>query len=751
MDPVRFLLCIHNHQPVGNFDYVIEDAYARAYLPFLDVLEQHPTISWALHNSGCFWEWLEKNHPEYIDRIGKGVELGQIELLAGGFYEPILPALTPEDRRGQVEKLRRYLKERFGINARGLWLTERVWEPDLPVDLVDAGITYLPIDDTQLHQVGVAPDRVRGAFLTESAGRVMRLFPALMSLRYRIPYANAQEVVDFLGNPFPGGGTGLALYADDGEKFGIWPGTHKLVYQERWLDKFLTALEKAVDRVTMTTFAREIEESQPVGLVYLPTGSYVEMGKWSLPADYQETYGRVRDALDAVDLGEEAKLFVRGGFWRNFFARYPESSWMHMRALDGSGRCRAFRSTMQKGVWKETRDHFWRAQCNCAYWHGVFGGLYLPHLRHGIYQEIIRGEALLARSLRGRGAWVGAREVDLDLDGHNEIVLENDTLALYLDPDRGGRLLEWDDRSAAMNLINVLSRRREHYHSQVQEAPGEELPEGGTIHAGIKTKETGLRELMTYDWYDRASLSDHFFDECPDPGRLERGEIHELGDFVNQPYNHELIEGREEVSLRLWRVGGIWRDGQSQALRLEKTVCVKAGERRYTVAYRYRSLAEEPLRVWVAVENHFNLLAANAPDRFLVINGRKARPAILGAEGTGRSVEWIALVDDWQGWHVRVVPEKPVDYCRYPVRTVSLSESGAESNDQGLALLLLFPLELGQGEETTFGLSFSVHNGRPALKESRARRATRTGLGERRQLESRRESSGRSKLTQVQG
>jgi alpha-amylase len=744
VEQIRFLLCVHNHQPVGNFDHVIEDAYQRAYLPFLDVLEEHPEVPWALHNSGCLWEWLEKHHPEYIDRIGRGVDRRQIELLAGGFYEPVLPALTQADRRGQVEKMRAYLDRRFGADARGLWLTERVWEPDLPIDLAAAGITYLPIDDTQLHQVGIAPERVRGGFMTESGGQALRIFPALMSLRYKIPYAEPDEVVRFLRDPFPGGGSGLALYADDGEKFGIWPGSHKLVYKEKWLHRFLTALQESAERVTLTTFAREMELDAPLGLVYLPTGSYAEMGEWSLPPDHQESYLAVREKLTAGGQKEEADLFVRGGFWRSFFARYPESNWMHMRTLEASVRCRAFRKALPAASWEQARDHLWRAQCNCAYWHGVFGGLYLPHLRHGIYGELIRGETLLARSLHGRGPYVAAREADLDVDGHHELLLENDAEALFFDPDRGGRLVEWDDRSAAMNLINVLSRRPEHYHRQLEEETaaqvageseevgeepagvGGETAAAATIHAGIRAKESGLRDLLSYDWYDRACLTDRFFDEPPEPLRLSRGELHEVGDFVDQPFNRELIEERDEIALRMWRVGGLWRGGNRQRLSVEKTVRLRAGQRGFTVAYRYRNLSDAPLTAWAAVENHLNLLAGNARDRFLVVDGRKARPAILGAPGEARGIGWFALVNDWQAWHIRITLDRPVDFCRYPVRTVSLSEAGAESNFQGLALLCVLRLELAVQAETTLGLTCAVHDGRPEI-ESRAGRTKRPG------------------------
>ncbi len=40
---LRLVLVFHNHQPVGNFDGVFEQAYQDSYLPFLDVFEQYPS------------------------------------------------------------------------------------------------------------------------------------------------------------------------------------------------------------------------------------------------------------------------------------------------------------------------------------------------------------------------------------------------------------------------------------------------------------------------------------------------------------------------------------------------------------------------------------------------------------------------------------------------------------------------------------------------------------------------------------
>ena len=133
------LLCIHNHQPVGNFDSVMEEASRRAYLPFLETLSRFPGIKATIHYSGYLLRWLAENSPEII-RILKGmISRGQVEILGGGMYEPILALLPERDRQGQLRAMAESVRGCFGVRPEGIWLAERVWEPDLAASLGAAG------------------------------------------------------------------------------------------------------------------------------------------------------------------------------------------------------------------------------------------------------------------------------------------------------------------------------------------------------------------------------------------------------------------------------------------------------------------------------------------------------------------------------------------------------------------------------------------------------------------------------------
>ncbi len=101
--PIYLLLAIHNHQPVGNFGGVFEEAFAKCYWPIVRLLDKYPAVNASLHHSGPLIDWAKAHEPEYLPTITKLVARGQLEILGGGYYEPILPILKPTDARGQIE------------------------------------------------------------------------------------------------------------------------------------------------------------------------------------------------------------------------------------------------------------------------------------------------------------------------------------------------------------------------------------------------------------------------------------------------------------------------------------------------------------------------------------------------------------------------------------------------------------------------------------------------------------------------
>src|ERR1051325_369212 len=194
MKSVIFTFTTHNHQPLGNFDYVIEEAYEKSYLPFFELAEKYP-VCFATHFTGILLEWLEAKHPEHIAKLRGMVDRGQLEIVSGGFFEPILSVIPYHDQQAQVKMLTSKTEQLFGTHATGMWLAERVWEQPLASSLHEAGIRYVLLDDTHFLHAGLEESDLNGYYLTEDRGKTLAVFPISKSLRYTIPFQNVDETI----------------------------------------------------------------------------------------------------------------------------------------------------------------------------------------------------------------------------------------------------------------------------------------------------------------------------------------------------------------------------------------------------------------------------------------------------------------------------------------------------------------------------------------------------------------------------
>ena len=500
MNSVGFVFGVHLHQPVGNFDHVFADHLRDVYRPLVERLVERRFFPFTLHISGPLLEWLEAHDAAYLDIIGRLAGDGHVELLLAGLYEPVLASLLPADRVEQVAWMREAIRRRFGVAATGLWLTERVWEPDLAAHLADAGVRYVVLDDRHFLVSGFEREQLHAPFWTESAGKRVALFPIDERLRYLIPFRPPAEIGAYLRD-LRTAGRPLAVFVDDGEKFGGWPGTKDWVYTRGWLAQFLDAVGALVTagEVRLTTPGAALDTVRSGGLAYLPTASYREMEAWSLPPAAARRLAVLEHDLGEARLAGPEGALVRGAHWRNFLVKYPEANRMHKKMLALSALCR------ERGDPPAARRAIGRAQCNDAYWHGVFGGLYLPHLRAALWRQLALAEGELRR---GEGLVV--ERLDLDGDGAEELWIHSDTISALVSPQRGGVVQEFTVFEQGVNYLDVLTRRRESYHEPAPgRADGEApAPADGTPSIHDLEQMVRLQHLPPIDSCDRALFVD---------------------------------------------------------------------------------------------------------------------------------------------------------------------------------------------------------------------------------------------------
>ena len=735
MSQLRLALVIHNHQPIGNFDNIFEQAYQDSYKPFLDLLAEFPSLAITLHNSGSLLEWLVEHRPEYLDQIRELADRGQIEIIGGPFYEPILASIPQRDRIGQIQQYSKYLENLFGQPVRGMWVPERVWEQSFARDIVDAGIEYTVLDDAHFRSAGHTSDELTSYFLTEDEGRLLQIFPVSEPLRYAIPFDDVHKSIEILHEQFDRNPSSVAVFGDDGEKFGTWPGTKEAVFEEGWLRNFFQLLEDSGEWLKVATMAECVENLMPAGRTYLPDSSYREMTEWVLPADRQKVLLSLRKDKEKNDPDwPELSNFVRGGCWRNFRNKYPEANEMYARMLGISERLEKLTNASIDREYadqlSEARTALYRGQCNCSYWHGAFGGLYLPHLRHAVYTHFIAADTILEkveRSMKSStngvvGAspdrWVEVESKDFNLDARPEVRVAGDRLAAYFSPAVGGHLYELDIRAIRHNLLATLNRRPEIYHEAIRQAakPDSNSDDlnAANIQGEIKCKQENLDQKIAYDNWPRKALVDHFLQPGLSLEDFQAGKGH-VSDFHSGVYQSLLKRSRERVEACFARRAPL----ASYSVQITKSVSLETAKGA-SLQIRY-DLEDLPVGMPIHFAVEFNLagLPGGADDRYYYDHTGQ-RQGRLDETLNQPHCERIGLVDEWLGVDVSLEFPMPCSCWAFPIETVSQSEGGFETVQQACCVVphweFVVPEDGRWSFELTLGIDTSAAQARELCK-----------------------------------
>jgi len=711
-------LVIHNHQPVGNFPWVFQQVYEESYLLMIEALEQHPIVRLSLHYSGSLLDWFEEAHPEFLERIAALVRRNQVELVSGGYYEPILPSIPDRDKIAQIRRLTERLSRDFGVNASGMWIAERVWEPDLPRLIREAGIEWTILDDVHFKNVGLEDEDLYGYYATEDQSSILKVYATSKKLRYTIPWRPAIETIEFLRSLATPDGKRIAVMGDDGEKFGSWPDTGDYCWgsalQKGWIDEFFNALEEQSDWLHMTLLGEHARNYPALGRIYIPTSSYIEMTEWALPPKKSYLFGNLLHQLEE-EHRDYILQFMRGGFWRNFLVRYPEANNQHKKMLRVHDVVYAAGATEETGV-----VQLWKAQANDTYWHGLFGGVYMSHIRSAIYHHLIKAENAADRVRFGDGQWQRYKFTDFDRDSLNELIIESDQQNLYIDPQRGGTLFEWDLRQSMHNLLSVMSRHEEGYHRTLRDYEQErrkrealavqnsadkssngEHAQPVSPHTSVRTKEPDLDRYLVVDRYRRNSLIDHFLPPATTLSDFAQLDFEEMGNFVELPYETVVQQDSKGIKVTLSRDGHVRRAGALGPLQvfLCKTLFVPVGEEKLVVKYTIENRGQTRLQTRFACEWNINLLGGGGNDQaYYHVEGRELENESFDSTGEVNHVSSFNIGNSWIQQDIGFSLSEAATLWRFSIEAVTGSEAGFERTHQGSCLTLLWPLLLEAGQ-----------------------------------------------------
>ncbi len=644
MSKIKFIFALHNHQPVGNFDDVFERAYEKSYKPFIELLKQNPAISVSMHYSGPLLEWIIGHKPEFLENIHQLTDQGQLELLSSAYYEPMLTLLPEADRMGQIKMQNSLLRDTFAFAPKGMWLPERVWSLDLPYSICESGLKYTIIDEH--HVSNERP--IKGYYNTEAEGRTIGVFSISEKLRTMIPNEHPQKVIEYLLSQASDNEQDVLVFMENGEKYGIYPDSESHI---EWLHTFFKLLNDNQAQIETITFKDYWEHQMPLGLTYPTEGGYPEMDKWA----------------------SSMNGFGKG--WRSFLTKYPEANWMHKRMCQISRKIETLACTgkAKKSI-RNIKKQFWSGTSHDAYWHGIHGGIYLPHLRNATWSNLIKAEAAIDKHLYNLSDQIYQEVTDINRDGYNDVTITTKKFHAVFDSRFMGGLEELDFKPAHVNLCNNISCHPELFHDEMDVKP-------------------------VYDNHPRYSLIERYYDKDITVDMVRDQQLDDASDFLN-----EAVEVKNTVKSCCVTFS---RNGWINWQRAHLCKSIKFNENGFDVTYLIKNNGIAPIECLFGPEFNFSVNGGEWEKRVY------AKPKEL----EGQTMECVSDLEDIsklvikntaENYQIKIKSKEAARVMTYPNIIPVLQPDGIENIFQNVVLNYFWKVALDPREEKEITLSVEI-------------------------------------------
>jgi len=662
METVKLLFGTHNSQPAGSDDYQFEKAYQEAYKPFLTVLYNYPQVRVVLHYSGILLEWLEKNHPEFLMLLNEMVKRKQVELLGGGFYDPILPMIPGSDRIGQIELLTTFIRKRFGKRPRGSWITRQIWEPSLVYMLNSSGMDYIFLEDTQFLEAGAEEKDLVAPCITEDQGKIINVFPISSEFHSLIPYERPEKVIQTIIDYGAKRGTVVLSILESGENYGLRNKTGKICYQDGWFERFFSLLieNKNIELMSPGAFLKNFI---PENKLYFPCTVFTNgMPVMKTKENPRENPGKCAGKP----------------FFRQILTQYPESNLLYSKMIYTNILVNQIRGDKYRK--KTAREELWRGQCNSAYGYILPGGIYNSKLRKAAYNALIEAEKITHE----KGIFIpSVIAVDFDMDGRKEYLYQGNELNAYIH-EKGGILFELDYLPKSWNYLDSMSRY---------------------VEEEAKVASNGK---LVEDKYLRKSFIDHFFSKNESIENFDSMEYKEVGGFIHTFYSVEDFD-REKKRLKLKSENKVGSEEEEVEIELEKTYSFNGDN--IHVDYKLTNKGEKDFSSVFGIE--LNLaLASKGLESQRIYNTTKQKSNELSADPNEvKDVRELTVHDIPNEVEIKLNIDKTTNVWILPVETVTPGESGLETTYQSTAFVPRWRIKLKPGEswKNTVDLSFSLN------------------------------------------
>ncbi|MDR1625310.1 MAG: DUF1926 domain-containing protein [Spirochaetia bacterium] len=658
MTKLKLIFGTVNSLPIGLKDAEIEEIYQRDYKPLITAVYEFPQAACTFHFSGSLLGWLDNRHTGVTEVLRELTKRRQVELLGGGFYDPILPLIPRADRLDQFERLTTWLRKKIGCRPRGGWVGETEWEPSLASVLSSCGMDYVFLSDNHFAASGIPASERFQPYITEDQGKTLVVFPLCDEWGQDILDLEPQEILEKIRALHAAGAGGeekLAVILVDGKSFGGSAGGGKKWHKEKKLTEFFRLLLDSSDWLEMIHPGRFLRQYPPRRKAYFPCGSRTQLMRLAMGPEERAAY----DAAAKSAKGGRRPVAAGSGFFRRFLVRYPEAGdlyakMQYVNILVSQVRGDKYRKS-------SAREELWKAQQGFAYWPSpCFGGIYRNALRKKAYHALISAEKIT----RQKGVFIPSIvTADFDLDRRTEYLYQGNEMNAYVHT-LGARLFELDYLPKSWNYLDTLARSRE------------------TVEDSVA------------DFYSRKTFIDYFFDETVGVDDFESLNFPRASFFGEAPF--ELVKcDRERSELVLEYTGEVSCGAFAGSVRIVKKFIFKgAGINLY---YTLGNVGTESLSAVFGCELNFSFASKGAEDLKIFRTEEDSRVPVSSEKAVLKNVSELAFEDLANNTVLSFSTLEPAQVWSLPVETACPAGGGEKSAYQSSCILPRWKLKLAPG------------------------------------------------------
>ncbi|MDR2701387.1 MAG: alpha-amylase [Spirochaetaceae bacterium] len=438
---ISLILGSRAHLSASAADDQFEELYRNKLKPFITTLNRHPKIPAVLYYSGALFHRLEQKKPELFLLIKELAARKQLEILGGGFYEPLMPLLPHADKIGQIEMFTTYIRQNFGRKPQGCFLAHSGWEQSLVGVLTTCGMAYTFLTEEQFTAAGA--EHCYSPVYTEDQGKLLAVFPVFSSLAEMGSRGAFSVLKDNHEDKALSGGSKLVT---------VFPDFPRENAEER-LESFFEDLDKTISQKTKDELSLELTTP---GRVYRTSASLSRLyffasgdSSCSHPRSLLASQMQANDLYATIYFVHNLINQFRGDKSRKRAAR--EELW---KAQEADALCGGYSDDRNSGGHNNRRND----------------GDSMAAQKHA-YRAVLTAE----RIIREKDFIPSLLSFDLNLDGAAEYLFQDKNTNCYVS-SRGAAVFEFDYLPKGWSYLNAFPDGKVHHAFRDILLPGDFVP-----------------------------------------------------------------------------------------------------------------------------------------------------------------------------------------------------------------------------------------------------------------------------------